>query len=185
MDTPPITTPPGNGRIGLLADTHCDQTRRLPAGVFQAFAGVDLILHLGDCGDPAALDELQRIAPVLATRGGDDRSDETRYAERRIVEAGGLVVGALFDLTSIGIAVAEGRPAADGTRIGRILADAFVRSPVDVVAFAATHQPWVGHCGGVLLVNPGSATLPATPGRTTVAVLECRGGVASVALERV
>lgn len=185
MDIPPITTLSGARRIGLLADTHCDETRRLPPRVFEAFAGVDLILHLGDCGDARTLEQLHRIAPVIATRGGDDPTGDAHYAQRRVVEAGGLTVGALFDLASIGIAIDGGRPAVDAATIGGILAGAFGRGHVDVVAFAATHQSWLGHCGGVLLVNPGSAALPAVPGRTAVAILECRSGVASVELERV
>jgi len=185
MDSLQITTLPGAGRIGLLADTHCDASRRLPSRVFEVFAGVDVILHLGDCGDARALEELQRIAPVIATRGGDDTPGDAHYAARRVVEAGGLTVGALFDLASIGVAIDDGRPALDAATIGGILAGAFGRGHVDVVAFAATHQSWLGHCGGVLLVNPGSATLPAVPGRTAVAILDCRSGVASVALEPV
>lgn len=176
----PITSLPGSGRLGLLADTHCEPNGlRLPARVFDVFAGVDLILHLGDCGDAGALDELQRIALVLATRGGDDQPADPRYAERRVVEVGGLTVGALFDLARIGISVESGRPAIDPASIGT-LAGAFERKRVDVVAFAATHQPLVAHSGGVLLVNPGSATLPATPGRATVALLECRNEIATV-----
>jgi len=179
-----ITTLPGAGRIGLLADTHCDAVRRVPAAVLEIFTGVDLILHLGDCGDAGILAELEGVAPVLATRGADDAADDPHYAERRLIEVGGLVVGALFDLADIGIANQADHPAIDATTIGEILIKAFGRR-VDVVACGATHRPWVAQCAGVLLVNPGSATLPAPPGRATAAVIECRDRVATVAIEPV
>jgi hypothetical protein len=67
-----------------------------------------------------------------------------------------------------------------GARIG-IIADTHCgeerRLPAAVFAAVVAHQ------GGVLFVNPGSATLPARPGPRglgTVAVLDMRHGVASV-----
>src|SRR5262245_31239718 len=136
-----MTSLPDGARIGVLADTHCERGgRRLPAAVFDAFAGVQLILHLGDCGDAGALDELVRHAQVLATRGGDDAAQDPRYADERVIEAGGLAIGALFDLARTGIGVGEGRlsPATGGS--GEALAATFGRL-VDVVLFAATHAP--------------------------------------------
>jgi hypothetical protein len=184
MGPPVVTTLPDGGRIGLLADTHCERAgRRLPAGVFDTFAGVELILHLGDCGDAGALDELGRVAPVVATRGGDDAAGDARYADRRVVRAGSLAIGALFDLSAAGIAVADGRLSVPAGSVGTLLATAFEWSP-DVVVFAATHAPLVAHYGGVLFVNPGSATLPARPGFATIAVLDVKGSVASVEVVR-
>ena len=51
--------------IGVVSDTH---------GLFRpevaaALEGVEQILHLGDVGQLAILDELARIAPVTAIRG--------------------------------------------------------------------------------------------------------------------
>jgi predicted phosphodiesterase len=63
----------------------------------------------------------------------------------------------------------------------------FFGRPIDVVAFGATHRSLVAHHRGVLLVNPGSPTLPVPPGTTpgTVAVLELRAGVATVEILRI
>jgi len=56
--------------VGLLSDTHVPRRlKRLPETVLDALAGVDLILHAGDVGDPAALEPLRAIAPVHAVRG--------------------------------------------------------------------------------------------------------------------
>src|SRR5262245_61895451 len=182
---PPVTTLPDGVRIGLLADTHCERDgRRLPDAVFEAFAGVQLILHLGDCGDPSALDDLARLAPVLATRGGDDAAQDGRYAAARVIAAGALTMGAIFDLTAAGLGLVDGRlSVVPPERVGASLAGHFGR-PVDVVLFAATHAALVAHLGGVLFVNPGSATLPAPPGSSSVAVLDVKGAVASVEVVR-
>ncbi len=186
MDDLAVTRLPGGGRIGVLADTHCEPAgRRLPAAVFDAISEVRLIHHLGDCGDAGTLDELERLAPVLATRGFDDAAQDRRYAATRVVEAGHLVIGALFDLAPAGIAVNEGRLAGSpAAPVGAVLAKAFGR-PVDVVLFGATHAPLVAHLGGVLFAKPGSATLPARPnGLGTVALLDVDGAVASVEVIR-
>ncbi|MBI2855425.1 MAG: metallophosphoesterase family protein [Chloroflexi bacterium] len=57
-------------RIGLIADTHIPEAGpELPAQVYRAFEGVDLILHGGDMHVIDVLDWLERVAPVLG-RGG-------------------------------------------------------------------------------------------------------------------
>jgi putative phosphoesterase len=175
-------------RIGLLADTHCHgpHASDLPAAVLECFRGVDLIVHLGDMGGGAVLDRLQTVAPVLATRGMDDPPDDPRIApSTRVIEVGGLAIGALFDLGRSGIAVMnEGRPTFAEASLDEVLRAAFGR-PVDVVAFGGTHQELVAHREGVLFVNPGSPTLPAhADGRKTVAVLEIRERVATVEITR-
>ncbi len=56
-------------RIGVIADTH----GRVPRGVFDAFAGVSLILHAGDIGGDQVISELETMARVVAVRGNTDR----------------------------------------------------------------------------------------------------------------
>src|SRR5215469_15906236 len=90
-------------RIGLISDTHipeaCD---RLPAGVFEAFRGVDLVMHAGDVYVNRVLDELAEIAPVIAAIGnGDEGLDghkhrletDDRVREAHLVELEGLKIG--------------------------------------------------------------------------------------------
>ena len=55
---------------GLIADTHIPyRVKQLPEAVFEAFAGVDVILHAGDVDVPTALEPLRSMAPVHAVRG--------------------------------------------------------------------------------------------------------------------
>ncbi len=55
-------------RLGIIADTH----GLLRPEVFEAFAEVDHILHAGDVGPAALLDELAALAPVTAVYGNTD-----------------------------------------------------------------------------------------------------------------
>jgi putative phosphoesterase len=160
--------------IGLVADTHSSKRdgSDLPAAVLDALRGVDLILHLGDMGAVGALDRLAQVAPVLATRGGHAVGEDPRIAARaRVVVAGGRRVGALFDLSAAGVGFAVTKsiafpPGDAAPALARLFGAA-----VDVVAFAATHTPFLVRHQGVLYVNPGSPNLPAA-GPGTVAVLD-------------
>jgi putative phosphoesterase len=189
-DAPPVTRLGATARIGFLADTHCHEpgAQDLPPAVLDAFRGVDLVVHLGDMGEASTLERLATVAPVIATRGQDDPPADPRIAPgSRVIEGGGVAIGALFDLARAGLGtVDEGRLSAPGgASPGVALARVFARS-VDVVAFGGTHRPLVAHHAGVLFVNPGSPNLPdgaGVPG--TVAVLALGGGVATVEIVRI
>lgn len=134
-------------------------------------------------GDGAVLDRLAAVAPVLATGGGDDPPG---LPARLVIEAGGLAVGALFDLGRAGLATVEGGLTFDRGPLVPLLRTQFGR-PLDRLAFGGTHDPIVAHHGGVLLVNPGSPNLPARPGPTglgTVALLDVAAGTATVAVRQ-
>jgi putative phosphoesterase len=187
----PMTRLAAPARIGLLADTHCHApgAGELPPGVLETFRGVDLVLHLGDMGEAVLLDRLAGVAPVVATRGRDDPPDDPRIAPlARVIEVGDVAIGAVFDLTTVGLAVLDGeRLDLAGHLTAEAMHAAFGRR-VDVVAFGATHRDQVAHYRGVLFVNPGSATLPARPvaGATgTVALLEIHAGVVTAEVVKV
>jgi putative phosphoesterase len=187
----PLTRLDAPARIGLLADTHCHApgAGELPPGVLEAFRGVDLVLHLGDIGEAVLLDRLAGVAPVVATRGRDDPRDDPRIAPlARVIEVGELALGAVFDLTTVGLATLDGeRVDLAGHLTVEAMNTVFGRR-VDVVAFGATHRDLVAHSRGALIVNPGSATLPARPvaGATgTVAILEIRASVVTAEIVRV
>ena len=55
-------------RIGVVSDTHGYFDPHLPP----LLHGVDEILHAGDVGSVAVLDQLRAIAPVQAVRGNVD-----------------------------------------------------------------------------------------------------------------
>jgi hypothetical protein len=183
MERTVVRTRGGETRIGLLADTHCHPGKiELPAAALEALRGCDLIVHLGDMGEAHVLDQLASLAPVLATRGGDDPARDERIAPVRLLEAAGLAIAAGFELGSV---IAGAKSEGLALPPGRI--DALLRESagcdVAAVAFAATHAPAVLVRDGVLLVNPGSATLPMQRGPSglgTVARLALGGSAVRV-----
>lgn len=136
--------------FGVVADTH----GKMHAGVLEALAGVDRILHAGDVGDPAILELLASVAPVTAVRGNVDRGilAET-LREDEVVEAEGTTLYLLHDLAELGV-----DPKAAG---------------FSAVIAGHSHVPRIAWKNGVLFLNPGSCgprrfRLPVTLARLTV-----------------
>src|SRR5580698_6370950 len=84
--------------IGVIADTH----GLLRPEAVAALRGVDHILHAGDVGDAAILDELRALAPTTAIRGNIDRSGMcAKLPAIEIVELSGRSIYMLHDLSSL------------------------------------------------------------------------------------
>lgn len=148
-------------RIGLVADSHdgfCEDWASVVDGITRGFGRVDAILHCGDISSVGALDDLGRIAPVHATRSGDDPPpDPPRLLDGpRVVDLpGGHRVGLAFTRPVDAGAFGEDGP------------------PVDAVVFGGTHAASVEVVDGLLWVNPGS---PSLADQRTVAVLTLGDG---------
>ena len=150
-------------RIGLISDTH----GLLRPSVHQALAGVELILHAGDVGGDAILDELALIAPVLAVFGNTDVPGDPR-----LMEAIDRTVDGLQIHVSHGHEVGAPSPA-------RLLE----RYAADVIVYGHTHRQLVTHTAdGRLVVNPGAAGARRFKLEPSCARLTIVGGRASVEL---
>ena len=86
-------------RIGLISDTHIPTAaKELWPQVYDAFRGVDLIMHAGDLMVPEVIDWLAEVAPVMAVWGnGDFRGwqrtvppDDPRLSEAKVLTVGEL-----------------------------------------------------------------------------------------------
>jgi len=141
-------------RIGLLSDTHIpDAERALPPEVFQAFRGVDLILHAGDIYIPHVLDELERIAPVLAAEGDDDYGDtltDKRVKRKHNLNLEGQKLWLVHERPYFHKFASQQRT--------RTLAQGKYDTP-DIVVFGHEHRTVVQRYGDALYINPGSPTL--------------------------
>ena len=139
-------------RIGVVADTH----GLLRSEVFDAFRGVQHILHAGDVGDPSILDDLAALAPVTAVWGNMDGATVCDLtSEVREIDIGGIQ-----------IVVLHGHQLADYA----VLPSRFPHARV--VVHGHTHLPSNRRIDGVLVLNPGSAG-PRRPGKpVTVAILD-------------
>lgn len=131
--------------IGVVSDTH----GYFHPDLADVLAGVDLILHAGDVGDPAILDGLEAVAPVRAVFGNVDGSDvRSRWPETERFAAEGLD----FWMTHI-----AGRPGRWQRGMDRRLAD---EGPPDVFVCGHSHIlqiERVDELGGMLFLNPGAA----------------------------
>ena len=123
--------------VGLISDTH----GLVRADVHGALAGVALILHAGDVGGDAILDELALIAPISAVYGNTDAPGQGRLAARIDRTLGGLRVH-----------VSHGHEV--GSPTPETLLAAY---DADVIIYGHTHRPLVTREGGRLVVNPGAA----------------------------
>ena len=141
-----------NYLVGIISDTH----GRLPQSVAKAFAGVDLIIHAGDIGEPDVLKALDKIAPTIAVRGNMDFG---RWAK-------GLAAEEHIECNQTRLAVLHD--------VLRFKAEPGVTAP-DVVIGGHTHQPLKENNQGVLYINPGSAGYPKYGQPATVALLEMSG----------
>jgi len=189
-----VTTRTGAVRIAFLSDTHirAPDGSGLSEAFYEALAGAELIVHLGHVCDPALLDRLSRVAPVLACRTSLDdltfgpRLDEEVKSGRaagyvRVIEAPGAVIGAVDDVCKRGVELQladESRLVFRDAPTGDVLRSKFGRA-VDVVAWANTHTPSIVVRDGILFLNPGSPNFPGgwrKGGPGTFAVLDLSRG---------
>lgn len=147
-------------RIGLISDTHIPTAApQLWPQVYDAFRGVDLILHAGDLMVPEVLDWLDEVAPVIAVWGnGDWRGwqrtlppDDARLSESKLLSIDALKIGLVHDLQL---------PEAPPLRTLEGQMSHYFGGPVDVIVRGSTHAAEIITLKGVLIVNPGSPTFP-------------------------
>jgi putative phosphoesterase len=183
-------------RIGFLADTHSNKAdgSDLPQQALDAFAGVDLIVHLGDIGRKGILDRLGEVAPVLVPSGdgkGYVPAGALGEAEPvKVVDASGVRVGIVFNVANPDKKLSLNEMGAvefPDVPLDWLLNRRF-GGPVDVVAFGGTHRQLEQQHEGVLFINPGSPTLPSDRRDDndlgSVAVLDLSGGAPKVELLR-
>jgi uncharacterized protein len=137
--------------LGVISDTH----GLVRPEALAALAGVERIVHAGDIGAAEVLAALERVAPVTAVRGNNDRGAWARtIPETEVVEVAGVSLYLLHDLHELDL-----EPRAAGFA---------------AVITGHSHQPKLEERDGVLYLNPGSAgprrfKLPISLARLTVA----------------
>ena len=145
--------------IGLISDTHIpDRAKEIPQKVFDAFSEADLIIHAGDLTSPKVIEELEKIAPVIAVQGNMDRARGINLPSAKIIEAEGI---------RIGVVHGEVYPRADTQQLVYNAKEL----EADILISRHSHQPIIEQTDGVLLINPGSPIVPRLADRT-VMILE-------------
>jgi uncharacterized protein len=165
-------------RIGVVADSHVGEyLDELPAGVFAALDGCDLILHAGDLSVPSVIADLEAVAPVVAVRGDHDRLDGLDLPETVVIDLERARIGLthgrrhiMVDSSVIAASVVAGRNLR--YRAGLHAALARRTGPVDLVVYGHWHEPAIERRGSMLLFSPGAicpwgnleGALPPRPG---------------------
>lgn len=121
-------------RIGVISDTH----GLLRPEAFAFLQGSDYIIHGGDIGNLAILEQLKAIAPLTVVRGNNDKAAWAEaLPETARLQIDEVSIYLIHDLAEMDI-----EPRAAGVR---------------VVVSGHSHRPSVVERNGVLYVNPGSA----------------------------
>ncbi|MEN6573980.1 metallophosphoesterase [Methanobacterium aggregans] len=134
--------------IGVISDTHIpERASEIPETVFKTFENVDMILHAGDLVSPDVIDALKEIAPMKCVQGNMDRMYHMELPESEVMEVEGF---------KIGLNHGEVYPRGDTQQLKYIA----MELGVEILITGHTHWSFIKDVGGVLLLNPGSPTVP-------------------------
>ena len=137
--------PDGGLRLAVVADTHSRPHPDVPR-LLEALS-VDAILHAGDIGELAVLEELRAIAPVIAVRGNiDERAHSVPDVASIDLESNGEK---LLTLLLLHIAVYGPKLRADAARLAE-------ESGARLIVCGHSHVPFIGRDRGLTVFNPGS-----------------------------
>ena len=130
-----------------------------------------MILHAGDVTSQEVIEKLEEIAPVTAIQGNTDRIVGLNLPKTAVVEAEELKIGVIHG---------EVYPRADTQQLHYLAK----QLDVDILVSGHSHQPKVEKVEDVLLINPGSPTVPRLADRT-VMILEINKKEVDVELVKV
>ncbi|MBW8064698.1 MAG: metallophosphoesterase family protein [Nitrospira sp.] len=143
--------------VGVISDTH----GLLRPEAVAELKSSELIVHAGDIGTPEVLDELGKIAPVIAVRGNSDKGAwAATLPDTEVVQAGEFSFYVLHDVNELDL---------DPTA-----------AEFTAVITGHSHRPGVEERNGVLFLNPGSAGPRRFKLPVTLARLHIRDGTLNV-----
>jgi len=146
--------------VGIISDTHIPgRAKELPKEIFEVFKGVDLIIHAGDIENLETLNQLERIAKVIAVEGNmDQKETKEKLPEGISLKIYDWKIGIVHSPFSFWL----------GSHFNFIqekMAQRLVeRENFNILIFGHTHRPFLKELNPgtkkILLLNPGSATIP-------------------------
>ena len=149
--------------VGLISDTHVPKRAySLPPKALEVFRdmNVNFIIHAGDLVELAVVDELETLAPVLAVHGNMDGIDTVNALPRlNSLKVFDWKIGVMHD---------------PDIAFGFIRMRELVKEHCfDVFVYGHTHVANIKWEDKTLYINPGSATVPASPfGKPSVGILK-------------
>lgn len=180
-DTATLTTrADGTLKIAVVADTHSAPHPAVD-GLLAAMKP-DAILHAGDIGDPAVIDRLAKVAPMLVVRGNiDTRATFPDVLTIDINHCDGGTRRLRIHLTHIAVA---------GPRLRADVARQASAEQASLVVCGHSHVPFIGRDRGLAIFNPGSigprrfslpivfGTITVKPDAVTLQHIDCETGQA-------
>lgn len=134
--------------IGVLSDTHIpERADKIPETVIETFKDVEMILHAGDLVSMDVFDELENLAPTICVEGNMDRVYGLKLPKHEVIKIDGY---------KIGLSHGEVYPRGDTQQLEYI----GMEMDVDVLITGHTHIPFIKELENMLLLNPGSPTVP-------------------------
>lgn len=131
-------------KIGVISDTHIPHFKKIPAAVWEHFAGVELIIHAGDLSILSVVSELENIAPVVAVQGNVEEDEVMlKLPIKREITVGYCRIGIVHIL---------------GDSHNRVQVARHEFPNARCVVYGHSHIPDNQEHAGQLLFNPGSAT---------------------------
>lgn len=127
-------------RLAVVSDTHSQPHEKTADRL--AELAPDAILHGGDIGDLAVLDELAKVAPVYAVRGNIDMNARDLPDVMTIDVAGVRIL-----LTHIAVY---------GPKLRSEVAKLARAEHAQLVVCGHSHVPFIGLDRGITVFNPGS-----------------------------
>jgi putative phosphoesterase len=153
--------------IGIIADTHDKVSPQQMEAIKEAFSGVDLILHCGDIYSTYLLDQLEEIAPLKAALGNGDfiqRDERVKLNHDLVLEGYSVHLTHFFPFDEMELLVNELKRPQDNyspefdAMLTRQLS--LIQDPPDIIIFGHTHRALVYRTNEVVIINPGSPTIP-------------------------
>jgi putative phosphoesterase len=144
--------------VGLISDTHApERCKELPEAIFEALAGVDLILHAGDVGELWVLDQLSKIAPIIAVHGNDETAEAKAALPylQTVSVAGHRIVLSHANYPDLAEEMESRRDDRWEPKLSFRAALA-KQHGATIMVYGHTHIPMQLEWEGVLLINPGA-----------------------------
>jgi uncharacterized protein len=144
-------------RLGIISDTH----NTLPKAVFKHFANVDYIFHAGDIGGLNIIEDLKKLAPVIAIHGNIDGGNTKKEIPANYYDT----------LESQKICLVH-----DLGNVKNFSYELFKNGrKADLVIHGHTHKPSFEIYQKTIFINPGSASYPRMQKSGTIAIVKFEG----------
>lgn len=134
--------------IGVISDTHIpERATEIPTMVCKLFKDVELILHAGDLVSNTVFQELEKLAPTICVQGNMDRRYGLNFPKNEIINVNNV---------KIGLNHGEVYPRGYTQQLKYI----GLELGVDVLITGHSHVPFIKEVDKMILLNPGSPTVP-------------------------